>query len=110
MRIDMNLLVPAMPLSPACTLSAPLPATAASAWAAVERVRVELVRMLPIAAESAPAPQVHQVLVQAELGKAALVRIGGSNGTSGFVGGNSTIASKRYTDGDGGVPPRGRPV
>jgi hypothetical protein len=64
-----------------------------------------------LAAERAPASQVHQVQIQAELA-AALVHTDGSYGTTGFVGSNgvSEIASKRMTDGASGVPPRGRPV
>ncbi|MFD1373571.1 hypothetical protein [Actinoplanes sichuanensis] len=109
MRIDMNMRVPSMLLNPACALPVSLPATAAPAWMAAERT-AELVRILPTSAESVPAPQEHQVLAQAELGKATLVRIEGNKGTTGFKGSNSTISSKRYTDGDGGAPPRGRPV
>jgi hypothetical protein len=64
-----------------------------------------------LAAERAPASQVHQVQIQAELA-AALVGTDGSYGTTGFVGndGMSGIANKRVTDGASGVPPRGRPV
>jgi hypothetical protein len=64
-----------------------------------------------LAAERAPASQVHQVQLQAELA-AALVRTDGSYGTTGFVGSNGSadIANKRMTDGASGVPPRGRPV
>ena len=59
-----------------------------------------------LAAERTPAPQVHQVLAQSELGKAALVLVDGNKGTTGF----DAISRKRYTDGGSGVPPRGRPV
>ncbi|MEU4164765.1 hypothetical protein [Actinoplanes sp. NPDC026670] len=110
MRIDMNMRVPSMLLNPACALPVSLPATAAPAWMAAERTQVELVRILPTSAESVPAPRVHQVPAQAELGKATLVSVEGNKGTTGFKGSNSTISSKRYTDGDGGAPPRGRPV
>jgi hypothetical protein len=61
-----------------------------------------------LAAERAPASQVHQVQTQAELAQ-ALVRTDGSYGTTGFVGGNG-VSIKRMTDGASGVPPRGRPV
>ena len=110
MRIDIMMRVPSMLLNPACALPVSLPATAAPAWMAAERTQVELVRILPTAAVSVPAPRVHQVQIQSELGKAALVRVDGNNGTTGFKGSNSTISSKRYTDGGSGVPPRGRPV
>lgn len=82
---------------PVEALPVSLPATAAP-WAPVmvaERVRV---------------PQAHQVLIQAELGKTALVLVDGNLGTNGFQGSNPTISGKRYTDGGSGVPPRGRPV
>jgi hypothetical protein len=63
-----------------------------------------------LAAERAPASQVHQVQIQAELA-AALVHTDGSYGTTGFVGSNGTaIVNKPKTDGASGVPPRGRPV
>jgi hypothetical protein len=56
-----------------------------------------------LAAERAPVSQVHQVQIQAELG-----RTSGSNyGTTGFVGSNGNSVK---TDGASGVPPRGRPV
>jgi hypothetical protein len=55
------------------------------------------------AAQRAQRSQVHQVPSQ------AFVYAG--NGTTGFVGSNSTLsAAKRMTDGASGVPPRGRPV
>jgi len=57
---------------------------------------------------SAPAPQVHQVQIQAELAE-ALVRIDGSNGITGFKGLTGSSV-KPMTDGDSGAPPRGRPV
>jgi hypothetical protein len=61
-------------------------------------------------AKPAPAPQVHQVQIQAELAR-ELVLTDGSNGTTGFVGSNGiSVDSKRMTDGANGVPPRGRPV
>jgi hypothetical protein len=110
MTIDMTMPVPSMPLNPVCALPVSLPATAAPAWLAVERTQVELVRALPTAARLVPAPRVHQAPAQAELGKAALVRVEGNKGTTGFKGSNITISSKRYTDGGSGVPPRGRPV
>jgi hypothetical protein len=110
MKLDNTMTVPSMPLNPACALPVSLPATAAPAWMAAERTQVELVRILPTSARFVQAPRVHQVPAQAELGKAALVRIEGNKGTTGFKGSNSTISSKRYTDGDGGAPPRGRPV
>jgi len=64
-----------------------------------------------LAAERAPASQVHQVQIQAELTD-ALVRTDGSYGTTGFVGSNGSapIGNKPKTDGASGVPPRGRPV
>jgi hypothetical protein len=79
---------PSLLLAAACAPSAPMPMTAPVAVLAAERARV---------------PQVHQVQIQAELG-----RTNGSNyGTTGFVGSNG-ISVK--TDGASGVPPRGRPV
>jgi len=60
-----------------------------------------------LAAEWAPVSQAHQVQIQAELVR-TLADVDGSNGTTGFVGGNGI--SKRMTDGASGVPPRGRPV
>ena len=111
MKLNITMAIQSMPLAAAWPLSASLPATAApAALPAAERTPSELVRALPTAAVLVPAPREHQVRVQAELGKAALVRMGGSNGTTGFKGSNITISSKRYTDGGSGVPPRGRPV
>ena len=86
---------PSMLPTAAWPLSVSLPATAAP--------------LALLAAERTPAPQVHQVQAQTELGKAALVLVDGNNGTTGFKGSNS-ISRKRYTDGGSGVPPRGRPV
>lgn len=60
-----------------------------------------------VAVERAPAPQAHQIQIQAELVRTLAV-VDGSYGTTGFVGSNGT--SKRMTDGASGVPPRGRPV
>ncbi|GIF36520.1 hypothetical protein Axi01nite_08310 [Actinoplanes xinjiangensis] len=110
MKLEITMTVASMPLNHACALPVSLPATAAPAWMAAERTQVELVRTLPTAARLVPAPRVHQVPAQAELGESALVRIEGNNGTTGFKGSNITISSKRYTDGGSGVPPRGRPV
>ena len=78
---------PSLLLAAACAPSAPISMAAPVAV---------------VAAERAPLSQVHQVQIQAELG-----RTNGSNyGTTGFVG------TKRIsvTDGGSGVPPRGRPV
>jgi hypothetical protein len=110
MKLDNTMTVLSMPLNPVCALPVLLPATAAPAWMAAERTQVELVRILPTAAGLVQTPRVHQVPAQAESGQLALVRVEGNNGTTGFKGSNSTISSKRYTDGDGGAPPRGRPV
>ena len=116
MKLNTMLTIPSMLPTAACALpvsSLPVsvPAAAASsAWLVAERTQVELVRALPTAAMLVPAPRVHQAQTQAELGEAALVRVDGNNGTTGFKGSNSTISSKRYTDGGSGVPPRGRPV
>ena len=78
---------PSLLLAAACAPSAPMPMTASVAVLAGERARVS---------------QVHQVQIQAELG-----RTGGSTyGTTGFVG--AKLIS--VTDGGSGVPPRGRPV
>ncbi|BBH64657.1 hypothetical protein ACTI_13420 [Actinoplanes sp. OR16] len=68
----------------------------------------------PLSAERSLAPWAHQAQIpsmsaKAELGKAVLVLVDGNKGTTGFSG-NGSIARKRYTDGSGGVPPRGRPV
>ena len=63
-----------------------------------------------LAAGWAPASQVHQVQIQAEL-SAALVGTNGSYSTIGFVGSNvATDLAEKRTDGASGVPPRGRPV
>jgi hypothetical protein len=64
--------------------------------------------------QSAPAPRVHQVQIQAELAR-ELVLTDSGNGINGFVGSNGSKrmtanSSKRMTDGASGVPPRGRPV
>jgi hypothetical protein len=62
------------------------------------------------AAKPAPAPQVHQVQIQAELARELVLSYGG-NGTTGFVGSNGvSVDSKPMTDAASGVPPRGRPV
>jgi hypothetical protein len=111
MKLNITMTAPSMPLTAACALPVLLPTNAAPlAWSAAERTQVELVRILPTAARFVQAPRVHQVPAQAELGKSALVSIEGNKGTTGFKGSNSTISSKRYTDGGSGVPPRGRPV
>jgi hypothetical protein len=65
------------------------------------------------APQSAPAPRVHQVQIQAELAQALVLSdgsngINGSYGDSAFVGIDGSV--KRMTDGASGVPPRGRPV
>jgi hypothetical protein len=60
-----------------------------------------------LAAERAPASQVHQAQDQAEL---AALSIDGSYGTTGFVGGNGTDKAKKMALSASGVPPRGRPV
>ena len=52
--------------------------------------------------QSAPAPRVHQVQIQAELVRTVAVDSG--NGITGFAGGVSVKGAA------GGVPPRGRPV
>ncbi len=102
---------PSMPLTLACAPSASVLVTA-PAWAStvVERAPFNATApiMVPVlAAERAPASQVHQVSVQAELGDLALAG-GNGNTSSGFKG--SKVSIKRYTDGASGVPPRGRPV
>ena len=79
---------PSLLLAAACAPSAPMSMTAPVAVLAAERARVS---------------QVHQVQIQAELGRTD----GSTYGTTtGFVG------TKRIsvTDGGSGVPPRGRPV
>jgi hypothetical protein len=100
---------PLMPLTRACAPSASL--IAAPVWAPATVERAPFVATAPIsvpvlAAERAPASQVHQVSVRAELGGA--LELQGNEGTTGFQGSNVSI--KRYTDGGSGVPPRGRPV
>ncbi|GAA4930400.1 hypothetical protein [Actinoplanes utahensis] len=110
MEIYTMMTVSALLPTAAWPLSASMPAAAPSALLAAERTLSELVRALPTAAALVPAPREHQVPTQAELGKATQVRVNGFNGTTGFKGSNSTISSKRYTDGGSGVPPRGRPV
>jgi hypothetical protein len=101
MKLNTILMRPSLPLTAACMPSVSLPATAAP--------------MALMAAERTQAPQVHQVQVQSELGKTALVLIGGklvdgNNSTTGFKGSNDSASRPRYTDGGSGVPPRGRPV
>ena len=103
---------PSMPLTLACAPSASL-LVDAPVWAPAAAERAPFVATAPIsvpvlAAERAPASQVHQVSAQAELGDLAL-EINGTTSTTGFKGSNVSI-SKRYTDGGSGVPPRGRPV
>lgn len=105
---------PSMPLTLACAPSASLIASA-PIWApaTVERAPISAVAPVSVAvlaAERAPAQQVHQVSVQAELGVLALTNEfdGTTSTTPGFKGSNVSI--KRYTDGGSGVPPRGRPV
>ena len=105
---------PSMPLTSACAPSAfvPVPAAAAAlavaapaaGWASMPASSLASVKVL--AAEQAPVSREHQVQSQAELA-GELLLIDGINGTTGFKGSN---ASKRYTDGGSGVPPRGRPV
>ena len=58
------------------------------------------------APQSAPAPRVHQVQIQAELAQALVLTSG--NGIYGFEGRSGAV--KQMTDGARGVPPRGRPV
>jgi hypothetical protein len=91
---------PSLLLPAACAPSAP-----------VMPSRYESVAMTAV--EWAPLSQPHQVQIQAELARTAV--IGGSdNGTSGFAAsskgfvGNVGISVK--TDAASGVPPRGRPV
>jgi len=62
-----------------------------------------------LAAERAPVSRVHQAQIQAELAR-VLVLAGGIDSSTEFQGSSVSTDSKRYTDGDGGVPPRGRPV
>ncbi|SDT76829.1 hypothetical protein [Actinoplanes derwentensis] len=93
MEINVMTTRPSMLLTSAWPLSASLPAAAAP--------------VALLVAERAPVSQEHQV--QAELGKAVLMAIDENKGTTGFKS-NASIASKRYTDGGRGTPPRGRPV
>ena len=58
------------------------------------------------APQSAPAPRVHQVQIQAELAQGRVLTTG--NGMNGFEGRSGAV--KWMTDGARGVPPRGRPV
>jgi hypothetical protein len=58
------------------------------------------------APQSAPAPRVHQVQIQAELARVRVLTSG--NGINGFEGRSGAV--KYMTDGARGVPPRGRPV
>jgi hypothetical protein len=58
------------------------------------------------APQSAPAPRVHQVQIQAELARVRVLTSG--NGINGFEGRSGAV--KQMTDGARGVPPRGRPV
>jgi hypothetical protein len=104
---------PSAPLTPACVLSAPMPAaTALAVVPSAERVVIpaQAVSALPVlAAERAPASWAHQVQVQAELAQ-ALTRTDGINGTTSITGFGTNVSLKRYADGGSGVPPRGRPV
>jgi hypothetical protein len=59
------------------------------------------------APQSAPAPRVHQVQIQAELARVRVLTSG--NGIYGFEGRNGSV-KQQMTDGARGVPPRGRPV
>ena len=110
---------PAMPLTRACAPSVS-PLAPAAAWLApalVERAALSAPAAAPVvvlAAERAQVSPVHQVSVQAELGVQGLIsEIDGTTGTkstTGFMGTKVSIDDKRYVDGNGGVPPRGRPV
>jgi len=86
MESSYTLTRPSMPRAFACAPSAAAPITA-------------VVR--------APLSQVDQVQTQAELAR-ILVSGGVSGSTNGFLGGN--VSSVKHTDGEGGAPPRGRPV
>ena len=89
---------PWAPLTAACAPSVSLLAPAAISMA------------VPVlAAERAPVSRVHQAQIQAELAR-VLVLAGGIDSSTEFQGSSVSTDSKRYTDGDGGVPPRGRPV
>lgn len=85
---------PSVLLTSACAPSAMWPATASVAL---------------LAAERAPISRVHQAPIQAELAL-ALVLAGDINSTNGTTGFKGVEATKRYTVGGSGVPPRGRPV
>jgi hypothetical protein len=106
---------PSMPLTLACAPSAllPVPAAAPVAVPAVEWAPILATKpaasVAVLAAERAPVSRVHQVRVQAELAQ-VLTATDGINGTTGTTGFDGIDVSKRYTDGDSGVPPRGRPV
>ncbi|MGC4894137.1 hypothetical protein [Micromonospora sp. DT31] len=76
------------------------PAAMPAACAPLSAVRVAL-------AARPSAPQVHQVLVQAELNR-SVAPLTGVEGTSGFTGMDIAGAKKRSDV--RGVPPRGRPV
>ncbi|GID25413.1 hypothetical protein Abr02nite_03960 [Paractinoplanes brasiliensis] len=107
----MSMTRPSMPLTRACAPSVSLLAPA-PVWAPAAAERAPFVATAPVsgpvlAAERAPASQVHQVSVRAELGGA--LELQQVEGSTGFKGSNVSI-SKRYTDGGSGVPPRGRPV
>ncbi|MBU2670888.1 hypothetical protein KOI35_46055 [Actinoplanes bogorensis] len=105
----MSLTKASMPLTRACAPSASLIAAPVWAPATVERAPFEAttapITVPVLAAERAPASQVHQVSARAELGGALeLLQVKGSTGFKGI-----NVSAKRYTDGSG-VPPRGRPV
>ena len=55
--------------------------------------------------QSAPAPRVHQVQIQAELAQVRVLTSG--YGINGFEGRSGSV---KQMDGARGVPPRGRPV
>ena len=57
------------------------------------------------APQSAPAPRVHQVQIQAELARVRVLLSG--YGINGFEGRSGSV---KKMDGARGVPPRGRPV
>jgi hypothetical protein len=57
------------------------------------------------APQSAPAPRVHQVQIQAELAQVRVLTSG--YGINGFEGRSGSV---KQMDGARGVPPRGRPV
>ena len=58
-----------------------------------------------VAPQSAPAPRVHQVQIQAELAQVRVLTSG--YGINGFEGRSGSV---KRMDGARGVPPRGRPV